>query len=72
MNFYQTTWVEIWFKKINHDYFKPAGMLELGHNIGLILTTILFGTGLNFHINHSFGTLWKEKINVLLDEIHSY
>lgn len=52
---------------------KPAGKLKLGHDTGLILTTILFGTSLNFHINHSLGTTkGREKINSLLDEYKSY
>lgn len=58
---------------INDDFFKPAGKLELGHDAGLILTTILFGMSLNFHINHSFGTTKeKEKSNGLSDEHQSY
>lgn len=73
MSFCQADWAEIWFKKINHDCFKPSGKLKLGHDTGLILTTILFGTSLNFHINHSLGTTkGREKINSLLDEYKSY
>lgn len=50
--------------------FKPAGKLELGHDTGLVLTVILFGTSLNFHINHSLGTTkGREKINGLLGEL---
>lgn len=73
MSFCQAAWIEIRFKEINCDCFKPAGKLELGHDTGLILTAILFGTSLNFRINHSFGTTkGREKINGLWDESQSY
>lgn len=73
MSFCQAAGVEIWFRKINHNCFKRAGKLESGHGTGLILTTILFGTSLNFHIDQSLGTTkGKEKMNSLLDEYQSY
>lgn len=69
--FCQAAWVEIGFKKINPDCFKPAGKLEWGHDTGLILTIMLFGTSLNFHVNHSLETAkGREKIVGLLDEHH--
>lgn len=73
MSFCQVAGVEIRFKKINHNCFKLAGKLESGHDTGLILTTILFFTSLNFHIDQSLGTTkGKEKMNSLLDEYQSY
>lgn len=69
----QAVWVEIGFKKINPDCFKPAGKLEWGHNAGLILTIMLFGTSLNFHGNHSLDTtMGREKMVGLLDEDQGY
>lgn len=69
----QAAWVEIGFKEINPDCFKPAGKLEWGHDTGLILMIMLFGTSLNFHVNHSLETAsGREKMVGLSGEDQGY
>lgn len=64
--------LELKYKKINYDWFQLAGKLELGHDTGFILTTVLSGMSLHLRRDHALATKWKEESNGLLGEYQSY